>query len=221
MNVDGPLATRVADLRLALAAMSRPDARDPWHVPAPLVGPPVPRRVTVFIPSDADPEIERALRAAADALAGVGYELEAGEPPRLAEAAELWAAILADEIRAAWPLLSAVAGPEAAAFVAAVLDAVPGPDGARYLHALAERQAIARAWAEHPLILAPVCTAAPFAVGADLEAVGPLLERMRAVVAVNLLGLPAVAVGGVQLIGPRLREDVCLDAAEAVESTLI
>jgi amidase len=45
-------------------------------------------------------------------------------------------------------------------------------------------------------------------------------------VAVNLLGLPAVAVpvgceGGlpqaVQVIGPRFREDLCLDAAEAIE----
>jgi amidase len=45
-------------------------------------------------------------------------------------------------------------------------------------------------------------------------------------VVVNLLGLPAVAVpagcdGGlpqaVQIIGPRFREDLCLDAAEVIE----
>lgn len=49
---------------------------------------------------------------------------------------------------------------------------------------------------------------------------------MRLVVAVNLLGLPAAAVpvgasGGlpqaVQLIGPRFREDLCLDAAQVLE----
>ena len=47
------------------------------------------------------------------------------------------------------------------------------------------------------------------------------------IVAVNLLGLPAVAVPvgeanglpqGVQVIGPRFREDACLDAAEAIEA---
>jgi amidase len=47
------------------------------------------------------------------------------------------------------------------------------------------------------------------------------------VVTINALGLPAVAlpVGieqnlpqSVQVIGPRFREDVCLDAAEAIES---
>ena len=34
--VSGPLARTVDDLRLALAAMSAPDPRDPWWVPAPL-----------------------------------------------------------------------------------------------------------------------------------------------------------------------------------------
>ena len=45
----------------------------------------------------------------------------------------------------------------------------------------------------------------------------------------NLLGLPSVAVPtgvvgglpqGVQLIGDRFREDLCLDAAEAIEDSL-
>jgi amidase len=44
MSVQGPLARHVADLRLALAAMSPGDARDPWWVPAPLTGPPCPGR---------------------------------------------------------------------------------------------------------------------------------------------------------------------------------
>jgi len=36
MNVQGPMARRVADLRLALGILSAPDARDPRWVPAPL-----------------------------------------------------------------------------------------------------------------------------------------------------------------------------------------
>ncbi len=38
-NCQGPMARRVADLRLALGLMSAPDARDPRWVPAPLRGP--------------------------------------------------------------------------------------------------------------------------------------------------------------------------------------
>ena len=53
-----------------------------------------------------------------------------------------------------------------------------------------------------------------------------ILRGMRMAVAVNALGLPAVTLpvdtgGGlpwsVQVIGPRYREDLCLDAAGALE----
>ncbi len=37
--VSGPLARTIGDLRIALAAMSAHDVRDPWWVPAPLEGP--------------------------------------------------------------------------------------------------------------------------------------------------------------------------------------
>jgi amidase len=52
---------------------------------------------------------------------------------------------------------------------------------------------------------------------------------MRMAIAVNALGLPAVAVPVgieqalpqvVQVIGPRYREDLCLDAAAALEDRL-
>jgi amidase len=52
---------------------------------------------------------------------------------------------------------------------------------------------------------------------------------MRMTIAVNALGLPAVAIPvgvgsglprSVQVIGPRYREDLCLDAAAAIEDTV-
>lgn len=55
------------------------------------------------------------------------------------------------------------------------------------------------------------------------------VRTMRMAMAVNALGLPAVAlpVGiadglpqAIQLIGPRDREDLCLDAAQAIEDRL-
>ncbi len=99
--------------------------------------------------------------------------------------------------------------------------------------AFMSRQSLLRAWGEfqevHPLVVAPIGTDIPFEVGADRTPAGVAenLRTMRMAMAVNALGLPAVAVPAgiaeglpqvVQLIGPRYREDICLDAAEALDA---
>ena len=64
-------ARTVGDLRLGLAALAAPDARDPWWVPAPLDGPKVPRRAALCCRPDGlatVPEVEAALRDAARRL---------------------------------------------------------------------------------------------------------------------------------------------------------
>ncbi|MFG6198853.1 amidase family protein [Nonomuraea sp. JJY05] len=78
-------------------------------------------------------------------------------------------------------------------------------------------------------VLAPICTGPAFAVGSELDD-GRLARwpaSLRMAWTVNILGLPAVAVPtglaeglpqGVQIIGPRFREDLCLDAADAIEA---
>jgi amidase len=97
------------------------------------------------------------------------------------------------------------------------------------------RHELLKAWGEfqetHPLIVAPISTGIPFLAGSDLDdgAVAGTISDLRMTIAVNALGLPAVAVpvGAadglpqvVQVIGPRYREDLCLDAAAAIEERL-
>jgi amidase len=97
------------------------------------------------------------------------------------------------------------------------------------------RHSLLRAWSEflekYPIIVAPVCTEIPFKAGSDISEgrVAEEIQSMRMTIAVNALGLPAVAVPvgiddglpqGVQLIGARYREDLCLDAAQAMEDRL-
>lgn len=101
---------------------------------------------------------------------------------------------------------------------------------------LALRHGLGRAWsqfmAEHPLVLTPTWTQIPFEQGFDAataQGAAATVEMIRPVVAANLLGLPSACVPagrdtatgmpiGVLLTGQRLREDLCLDAAEVIEA---
>src|ERR1700761_908838 len=74
--VSGPLARTIGDLRIALAAMSGPDVRDTWWVPAPLEGPPKPKRVAMNVAPDgleSVPEVKEAVRDAARRLEKAGW----------------------------------------------------------------------------------------------------------------------------------------------------
>jgi amidase len=97
-----------------------------------------------------------------------------------------------------------------------------------------ERDRLLRLWQlfleERPLILTHSSAELPFKVGLDLVDEPTTADMMRAQstqLAVPVLGLPSIAVPtgvanglpvGVQLIAGRYREDLCLDAAAAIES---
>jgi amidase len=149
----------------------------------------------------------------------------------------LWRESICAEIRLGLlPVMKSIGGRDALRFLEDFLAQTPdgGLDG--YMRALADRNALAREWAQfqgrYPVVLGPVRTEPPFVVGRDLagrDSIDALVRSMRLVVTVNLLGLPAVAlpVGvahglpqGVQLVGARFREDHCLAAGEAIESQL-
>ncbi len=250
----GPMARQVRDLRLALQAMSGSDARDPWSVPAPLegsgrsdrVGPHFERDrrgpLRVAVTTDpgglgVDPAIAGGVRDAARALADAGCVVEEVDPPVVAEAHDLWGALLAAESRAmVLPLLGQLLSEEASTIFHFLVDSFPACDLAGYVEALARRNRLARDWAlfleRHDVILGPASCAQPFAAGADLsskDVFAKILLGMRLITAVNLLGLPAavVPVGvadglplAAQIIGARFREDLCLQAAEAIEDRL-
>lgn len=240
--VEGPMARRVSDLRLALASMIAADARDPWWTPAPFRGARIPTPVRVAVTANpgggtVHPDVHDGVKKAALALERAGYAVEEVDPPAVEEAAMLWLSLVGAEIRTAlWPAITGMVSSGAREFMDEFLTRVPVIDLNDYIQGFAARNGIARRWSQfferYPLVLGPVSTEPPFRVGLDLE--GPdaswsIFLSMRLVVSVNLLGLPAAAVPvgvaaglpqGVQIVGSMYREDLCLDAAEAVENEL-
>jgi amidase len=236
--VEGPMARRVADLRAALAVMAGPSWRDPWTVPAPLRGPQPAKPIRVALVTDpagqgTARQVQDGVRKAASALADAGYAVEEAEPPSIAAAARTALDMLnTPEFRAGWQMMSPLLPPDTQRFLSAFYEAAGDPDPVTAIQCFITRRSLLRAWGEfqetHPLIAAPICTGIPFEAGTDLAdgRVAETIGEMRMAMAVNALGLPAVAlpVGtgdglpqSVQLIGPRYREDLCLDAAAALE----
>jgi len=241
--VQGPMARHVSDLRLALASMSGPAACDPGWVPAPLVGPeiPGPIRIAMVLEAagpDLQPSVAQGVRKAAEALTDAGYIVEECTPPSIERAAELFfQAIFQYGIpEKGREIMRAIASEGYGASMDAHWDAYMESGGTPSDDPMIERFAIARAWNEWmeswPLILAPVSTRKPLSADFDHHGgseASTWMRSLRMVVTPNILGLPSVAVPvgqseglpqGVQIIGPRFREDLCLDAAEAVESRL-
>ena len=235
MAVSGPLARSVGDLRLALAAMSLGDPRDPWWVPAPLEGPPAPRRAALCVAPEGmavDPLVEGALREAARRLRDAGWAVEERdaipplrEPARLQ--AQLWLAMLP---RGGMAAVEKEGEPASLAVYRHMAALCPPPDLAQFQDALTARATFLRQWnlflAEWPVVLMPVSGRPPFPDGLDttgFDAFRGIIEAQLTQVGLPLMGLPGLAVQvgaalgeGVQLVAGRYREDLLLAAGEAI-----
>ncbi len=241
MSVQGPLARNVADVRLALAAMAARDPRDPWWVPAPLAGPPLPKRVAIVTApgelggAKLHPHVAAAMAQAARWLADAGYEIVDEPTPGFTRAKELWFEMQVPEFREyLLPIIEKEGDAGIRTAVRFKLENVPPFTPLAYMKALAERSKLVRDWTlfmeRVPLVLAPICSEPVYEQGFDIESAArtaALWRECATMMAVPVLGLPAVAVPtglagglpmGVQIIGPRFREDACLDCAEAIEA---
>jgi amidase len=236
-NGQGPMARSVADLRLALSLLAAPDARDPRWVPAPLTGAPVAAPVRVAVMREpmgvpVDVHVADGVARAAAWLTDAGYDVVDAEPPDLADAYKVWFDLMWADFPGIWSLIEGIVGDGLTAFIAAISDGggYYEVDRAAATAAWMARHRIGAAWSQfalrHPIVLAPVCCERPWVVDDDIARVDDVALAMRAILPVNALGLPscAVPVGcddglpqAVQLIGARFREDLLLDAAEAIE----
>jgi Asp-tRNA(Asn)/Glu-tRNA(Gln) amidotransferase A subunit family amidase len=165
-------------------------------------------------------------------LANAGYDVVDAEPPNIAEVAATWFAAMWADVGLMLPGLQPIAGADELTFIQACLTQEvfkPVDQAAQQASWIAIHQHAAD-WnqflQQHPMVLSPVCCEPPWVVDEDVSQIARIAKAMRMVVPVNILGLPscAVPVGsdgglpqGVQLIGARFREDLLLDAAQAIE----
>ena len=237
--VSGPLARTIGDLRIALAAMSGKDFRDPWWVPAPLQGPAMPKRAALCLNPDGletVSEVKAAIADAGERLERAGWKVEeiAATPP-LREPAEhqtkLW---LGDGYEAQLEAAEREGDGGALACLRGNRSKVFPFDAAAFSLALTRRATLTRQWLEffekYAVLLMPVSAELPFPDGLDRKDDASFARVWRAQltqIAIPFMGLPGLTVStglvgripvGVQVVSGRYREDLCLAAGEAIEA---
>ncbi|MCB4824531.1 amidase [Roseicella aerolata] len=231
LSTQGPLTRRVRDLRLALAAMAAPDWRDPWQAPVPLEGPPLPRPIRVALCADpagqgVHPAVAAAVQAAGEALARAGYAVEEAAPPGFAAVAADWDAFIHAEATVFMKEGFETLADARARTIFGEMAERPLPALPDWMRLLAGRATHQRAWAafmqERPLLLIPVSAEPPFPQGLDEQDFPRVFRAQAPLFPTVLLGLPSVSVPtgvvnglpmGVQVVAPRWREDLAIEAA--------
>ena len=241
MSVQGVIAREVRDVRLAMEALIAWDPRDPWMVAMPLEGPrPEPPIRVAFTQNPFEftlhPAVERALLRARDALGDAGYLVEEAEPPDVREVGREALRCLLGEVRV-------LMEPDIRRYGSATMNAVLDTyyrlfepyEGEALIHAMARRAHHLRRWRlfleRYPLLLTPLLPQVPrYRWDRDRQGEEGVREVLGAgfyIASMNFLGLPAGVVAAdrdgeglpvaVQLVAARFREDLILDALEAIE----
>jgi amidase len=237
--VSGPLARTIGDIRIALAAMSGKDFRDPWWVPAPLEGPAMQKRAALCLNPDGLETVTEVKAAVADAgkrLERAGWTVEEiVTAPPLQEPAEhqtkLW---LGDGYEAQLEAAEREGDPGALACLRGNRAKVFPFDAAAFSKTLTRRATLTRQWLEffeqYAVLLMPVSAELPFPDQLDRKDDASFARVWRAQltqIAIPFMGLPGLTVStglvgrvpvGVQIVSGRFREDLCLAAGEAIEA---
>lgn len=174
MQVNGPMARTVADVRLALELISGADPRDPWSLDPPAERPrdAAARRVAMVAEppgGSTDSLVAETVRRAGLALREAGYVVEEVAPPRYEDAISTWAAFIVSDFRAVTDQLLPIMGKDGAFFFQTAASSAPLLDAAGFSRLFMARDGAARAWsqftADYGLILSPTWTQLPFEVG--------------------------------------------------------
>ncbi len=239
MLADGVLARHVGDVRRGLEVVMGAHRGDPQSIDAPLHGRPVSKRVALVtepIGGETNKDVAEGVRIAGRALEAAGYDVEEVEVPMLFEAYLSWSELMMTSLAVAMPRIEPFMGEGGRRFLELAFVEFPPATPESMSLMFESRYRVARAWREflttYPLIVGPTWTQPPFELGFDIqdhESAMKVVELFRFILPANILGLPAACVPtgvanglptGAQIIGDLFREDLCLNAAEAIEQAV-
>ncbi|MEP6017771.1 MAG: amidase [Paracoccaceae bacterium] len=246
MSVQGLITRTAADLHLSMPALIAADPNDPFHAPIPWRGTPLDAPIRVAVSHEdfgfgLSPDVATAIDKAASALSDTGYAVEMVEPPLARETGEVGYRALMGEVKA-------LIGPDIHTHGSTELNMIfeeyyrhfPPYEGVELITKLAQRTHYARAWSlfleDYPLVLTPFLLQPFFPPGRDAEGSEGVRDALGGAhwsFIMNFLGLPAgnlpthvtqVAGApqpiGVQIAGRRWREDLIVDAMQAIETVI-
>jgi amidase len=179
-------------------------------------------------------DVVAAVADAAVRLRAEGWTVEEVPCPPLREAAELQAILwLAEFRRAGRGALDREGDPDALFVFAEMETLCPSPTLERLMDALQRRVTLLREWMTffeaYPIVLMPVSGELPFPDHDDVrnaERFHQIMHAQLPQLGLPLMGLPAITIStglhagtpvGVQLVAGRYREDLLLEAGEAIE----
>ena len=242
MSVQGAICREVRDVRLATRVLAGGDPRDPWWVPVPFDGPALAPPIKVAVTCEThgypiNPAILAGIERAADVLSDAGYAVERVAAPSIMKAARAWFDVLGSEIVHFLGPIAREHGSETIQTIFEKFQRIGNPvDPVGYRQGIADRTALTREWNvfldRYPLVLCPFMMRSLYPWDYDAQGFDQMRDLFEAAIystGVNYLGLPAgvVPIGfadglpaGVQIIGRRYREDLILDAMEAIEGSV-
>jgi len=240
MSVQGVICREVRDVRLAMQSVISYCPEDPWQVPMPWDGAAIDGPIKVAFTRDTygfdiHPAVLKALDAAAEALRDAGYHVEEATPPNVLEIGKEATQVLFGETEAMLgDIMRSLGSEDFRTYWAHCYEISPPLQGDALLEAMARRSGYVRDWLmflqDYPLVLTPFLLQPTYAHARDYEGregAEDIMLRGFYSFAMNYMGLPAGNVPanandglpvGVQIVGRRFREDMILDACEAIEA---
>ncbi|MEY2628095.1 MAG: hypothetical protein RJB08_1854 [Actinomycetota bacterium] len=239
MSTNGVIARTMSDIRLGYRAMCTENWSDPNWIPAPHSFPDQPNNKRAAIVTNdghsLSPETIDAVRRAGIALEDAGYIVDEVTPPNLETFFTLWQRLGSiDILLGLRPMLNSIGDEGLRASIEDWAGNFPPPTAETFMNAMIERDLLVREWtnflASYPVVVTPLMARTTIPRGFDVDHEGAMAELVhtgRWGFNLSAIAMPALAFPmglnngqpiGIQMFARTWREDILLDAGDALEA---